>query len=859
MANMEAKMKKILVILPVLVILSTINAFSQVSQNAVPFLLIAPGARAGGMGETFVAIADDATAVHWNPAGLGRYPLSSNWIEYKSPEDQTIQKIALVKNDLPQTNYKQFDIWAIINGRLAKWQDDRWVTTTTQSLSEGRSLKNIILRYTGLNEEQIEPFYNRLISANNDFPLSRIDSLKQRLTPLIPDDYQYKEEISSGFDRLKISWQDFKLDAREYYEFEKMILKSISDNQMSGSELDSVAFGFDRAVKQRSIDQIEIPYDIILSSPANCLESHAGMLYVGTDNGFYRYDPKRNRWSIYGLEEGLPSLKITALAKYRRKSMIIGTDNGVAYFDGAKIRTYPSENNPPGGYINCVVSDEERNIWAATENNLYYFDGNNWRDYYVHEVTVGEDLDKIIDSFYRAMALIDRESVINEVMLLNETPADLTIGRKLKLPFKPVLRGSVMSLAIKDYALWIGTSNGVILFRDEAFYHFGYREYTTINKATVQEIAGWFLPDPAPEKVEQLSRIIKVYNNLESDTIPAGRTLMIYANALGSPIHAIAAPSSKRAYIGTNFGVVQFNDGAWSRFPKPDLAKSLAHSIKTESGEMWFSTSDKVFILSKPFKQLTFMHSDWLKYFDAGMYFEFFSFIYPTSEWGTFGLGITFLSMGTMQRTGETGEDLGTFSSYDIAFTASYGTRLMQNLAAGLSVRYISSNLAPSIGAGAEKGEGVGFSFALDGGLLYELNRQTTLAATVTNIGPDISYIDADQADPLPRKLAVGFAHNIIDSPYNKLTFVGEANKLLIDLDRAKIEEIIPHVGLEYWYSNYIALRAGYVYDHEGDLKYFTTGASMQWTKYRFDFSYVPSSKDNTMSNTMRFSMNVGF
>ncbi|MDX2284614.1 MAG: type IX secretion system outer membrane channel protein PorV [Bacteroidia bacterium] len=39
--------------------------------TAVPFLLVAPDSRYGGMGETGVAIADDPNAMHWNPAGLG--------------------------------------------------------------------------------------------------------------------------------------------------------------------------------------------------------------------------------------------------------------------------------------------------------------------------------------------------------------------------------------------------------------------------------------------------------------------------------------------------------------------------------------------------------------------------------------------------------------------------------------------------------------------------------------------------------------------------------------------------------------------------------------------------------------------
>ncbi len=43
----------------------------RVITPAVPFLMIAPDARAGAMGETGVAVADDANAMHWNPSALG--------------------------------------------------------------------------------------------------------------------------------------------------------------------------------------------------------------------------------------------------------------------------------------------------------------------------------------------------------------------------------------------------------------------------------------------------------------------------------------------------------------------------------------------------------------------------------------------------------------------------------------------------------------------------------------------------------------------------------------------------------------------------------------------------------------------
>jgi hypothetical protein len=66
------KRKCILVMISLLTIFATTDVIY--SQNAVstgvPFLLIGPNSRFGAMGETGTAIADDATAMHWNPSGL---------------------------------------------------------------------------------------------------------------------------------------------------------------------------------------------------------------------------------------------------------------------------------------------------------------------------------------------------------------------------------------------------------------------------------------------------------------------------------------------------------------------------------------------------------------------------------------------------------------------------------------------------------------------------------------------------------------------------------------------------------------------------------------------------------------------
>ena len=77
--------KSILAGLAILSLMGSSSLFAQ-SESAVPFLLISPGARAAGMGESFVSIADDATATYWNPAGLAFQSkrqislMHSNWL-----------------------------------------------------------------------------------------------------------------------------------------------------------------------------------------------------------------------------------------------------------------------------------------------------------------------------------------------------------------------------------------------------------------------------------------------------------------------------------------------------------------------------------------------------------------------------------------------------------------------------------------------------------------------------------------------------------------------------------------------------------------------------------------------------------
>ncbi len=92
-------MKRIALLLLALLMVGTMspNLYAQ-GEAAVPFLLIAPGARNGGLGEAGVALVNDATAIFWNPAGLA--------FQYEDPAVDRPRQLALMHSRwLPQFNF----------------------------------------------------------------------------------------------------------------------------------------------------------------------------------------------------------------------------------------------------------------------------------------------------------------------------------------------------------------------------------------------------------------------------------------------------------------------------------------------------------------------------------------------------------------------------------------------------------------------------------------------------------------------------------------------------------------------------------------------------------------------------------
>ena len=180
-------------------------------------------------------------------------------------------------------------------------------------------------------------------------------------------------------------------------------------------------------------------------------------------------------------------------------------------------------------------------------------------------------------------------------------------------------------------------------------------------------------------------------------------------------------------------------------------------------------------------RELAMMHVNWLPGLADDLYYEFLAYRKSYPNLGTVGGHLIFLNLGEQIRTSETGDNLGTFTSYMSAFSLSYGALISKNKSFGINAKVSYQHLV-EMGAGSEKGKGTSTDFGFDIGYLHKewLLPKLTLGLNLSNLGPKVSFIDPDQADPQPTNLTIGLNYALLDGEFNKMNIVYDVDKLLV-------------------------------------------------------------------------------
>jgi hypothetical protein len=297
-------------------------------------------------------------------------------------------------------------------------------------------------------------------------------------------------------------------------------------------------------------------------------------------------------------------------------------------------------------------------------------------------------------------------------------------------------------------------------------------------------------------------------------------------------------------------------------------------------------------------------YTPWLRDLVDDMSISYLTGYYRLDKNQVIGASLRYFSLGEIAFLQTANENATLYKPNEWAFDIAYSRRLSDEFSGGIAFRYIRSDLTQGqYVAGVETQ--AGNAFAADVSVYYQhefrRNRRDMVwswGLNISNIGSKISYTNDDEKEFIPTNLKLGTALKMELDRYNSLTIAADMNKLLVPTPNSgsleengnggviigsgeysdksvvsgifssfsdapggmgeEFKEIAWSLGLEYWYQEQFALRAGYYYEHEdkGNRKYFTTGLGVKLNMFDLDFSYlIPTTQNNPLKNTLRFTL----
>ena len=194
-----------------------------------------------------------------------------------------------------------------------------------------------------------------------------------------------------------------------------------------------------------------------------------------------------------------------------------------------------------------------------------------------------------------------------------------------------------------------------------------------------------------------------------------------------------------------------------------------------------------------------------------------------------------YFSLGNINYTTNTGDANGTGSPREYSFDLGYSRKLSEYLSTGVTLRYIHSAIAAGVSYSPGNNYKPGNAFSADAGVYYAKKkdledgkaRTISFGGVVSNLGSKISY-NSSRKDFIPMNLGLGAAYTTDFDAYNKFTVALDFNKLLVPALNGsdtqvsvvsgvfssfkggdQLKKLDISLGLEYWYQNQFAVRAG--------------------------------------------------
>ncbi len=310
-------------------------------------------------------------------------------------------------------------------------------------------------------------------------------------------------------------------------------------------------------------------------------------------------------------------------------------------------------------------------------------------------------------------------------------------------------------------------------------------------------------------------------------------------------------------------------------------------ATSTDPNAMHFNASKLAF--SDQPVAVSATYTPWLRAIGLNdVYLAYLTGYYKLDKLQTIGLGLRFFSMGEINFTNTEGESLGNGKPQEFELKGAYARKLTEKFAVAIGGKFVYSNLAAgqSLNGIDIKAGKIG---AADISMTYKTpmklgttSSNLSVGLALTNMGTKITYTNSNEKDFIPSNIGIGAGWEFEFDEFNKLGVFLDFNKLMVPTPgtghkddtavsgmfasfgdakgKEEIKEIMTSFGIEYWYDNQFAVRAGYFGENKnkGNRKYFTAGLGLKYSVFGLDLSYlIPAGpvQTNPLANTLRFTI----
>ncbi|HTA64914.1 MAG TPA: two-component regulator propeller domain-containing protein [Xanthomonadaceae bacterium] len=274
-----------------------------------------------------------------------------------------------------------------------------------------------------------------------------------------------------------------------------------------------------------------------------------------------------NRWSI---QDGLPQISVLSITQDRDGYIWVGTQNGLARFDGVRFTSYTRDNEPKlqGIWIRALMLDRSDRLWIGSYKGLsMYSEG---------RFTAIPPADKSAHPTLDVYAIAQDEdgtilaATTDGVMHVEKGKLVATAGS----PVKPAL-----SLLLRHDGLWVGSSGTV---------------YRVESHRTVS------LPLPANAAGAAVNHLVEAQGKIWAGTSQGlyfldGDTWTAFADPVlsTSPVGALFEDHDQNLWVGANPSLARIRDGRLieSYVGSPPMTyKNVTSAFEDREGNLWFGS-----------------------------------------------------------------------------------------------------------------------------------------------------------------------------------------------------------------------------------------------------------------------------